>query len=177
MKTRRRSHRGAATSPARRLTGATCRGRPRHHLPAAPKCRHRGSHRRPRATRTWAQARDKQLALPEKIRRWSVPARSPAGRASPGRGVPRPAKLTPPRRSEERLALAISTMVPTAPTPTPCRGAGHERSRRTLRRRRACHRRWILAPPCGACSRYFSGAAEPHTSMSPSSPTGAKDQL
>jgi hypothetical protein len=93
MKTRRRSRRGAATSPARRLSGATCRGRPRHRLPAAPKCRHRGGHRRTRATRMWARARDKQLALPERTSDRSTLAWRPVGRAPPSNREPRPAKL------------------------------------------------------------------------------------
>jgi hypothetical protein len=81
--------------PARRWTGATCRGRPRHRLPAPPKCHHRGSRRRPRTTRMWDRARDKQLTLPERTSGRSALAWRPAGRAPPSRREPRPAKLTP----------------------------------------------------------------------------------
>jgi hypothetical protein len=104
MKTRRRSRRGAVTSPARRLIGATCWGCPRCRLPATPRCRHRVGHRRPRVTRMWARARDKQLALPERTSGRSALAWRPVGRAPPSRREPRPAKLTPPRRSEQRSA-------------------------------------------------------------------------
>jgi hypothetical protein len=115
MKTRRRSHRGAATSPARWLTGATCRGRPRRRLPATPKCRHRGGHRRLRATRMLARARDKQLALLERTSERSALAWRPARRAPPSRREPRPAKLTPRGgRRNDRLPYANFTMAPTA---------------------------------------------------------------
>jgi hypothetical protein len=59
MKIHRRSRRGVATLPARWYIGARCRGRPRRRLPAPQQCRHHGGHRRPRATRMWARARDK----------------------------------------------------------------------------------------------------------------------
>jgi hypothetical protein len=52
--------------PARRSTGAKCQGLPRRRLPAVQKCRRRDSCRRPRATRRWAWAHVKQLALPER---------------------------------------------------------------------------------------------------------------
>jgi hypothetical protein len=94
-KTRRRSRRGAATSLVRRLTGARCRGHTRRRLPARPKCRHRGGHKQPRATRKWGRARDKQLILPERTSGRSALAWRPACQAPPGRRVPRSAKLTP----------------------------------------------------------------------------------
>jgi hypothetical protein len=178
MKTRRRSRRGAATSPARQSTGATCQGRPRRRLPMALKCRHRGVHMRPCVTRMWARARDKQLALPVRTSGQSALAWRPAGQVPPSHREPHPAMLTPRGgRRSGRLAPAIFTMAPTAPTWTPCRGAGRGGSRRTWRRHRAHRRQWSLASPRGACSRYLSGAVEPRTSMFPSSPAGAKDQL
>jgi hypothetical protein len=177
MKIRHRSRRGAVTLPARWLIEVRCRGRPRRRLPAPQRCRHHGDRRRPHVTRMWARARNKQLALPENTSGRSAPARSPAGRAPLGRRVPRPAKLTPRGgRRSGRLPPANSMMVPTAPTPTLCRGAGRGRSRQTLRRRRARRRQWILAPPRGVCSRFLSRAAEPRMFTFPSSPAGAKDQ-
>jgi hypothetical protein len=95
MKIRRRSRRGAVTYPAQRWTRATCRDRPRRHLPAPPKCRHRGSRRRPRVTRMWARAHDMLLALPERTSGRSALAWRPAGRAPPRSRESRPAKLTP----------------------------------------------------------------------------------
>jgi hypothetical protein len=79
------------------------------------------------------------------------------------------------RRSVRRLSASFM-MALTAPTWIPCNGAGHGGSRRTRRRHRACRKRWILARPCGVCSRYLSGAAEPRTFTFPSLPAGAKDQ-
>jgi hypothetical protein len=60
-----------------------------------------------------------------------------------------------------------------APTPTPCRGAGHGGGRRTQRRRQACRWQQTLALPRGVCSRYLSGAAEPQTFTCLLSPAGA----
>jgi hypothetical protein len=51
MRTHHPSLRGAEMLPVRRSTGATCRGRPCHHLPAVLKCRRRAAGRRPNATR------------------------------------------------------------------------------------------------------------------------------
>jgi hypothetical protein len=104
MKTRRWSRRGAVMLPARRWTGAICRGHPRRRLPAPLKCHNRGGRRRPRATRKWARARDKQLALPKRTSDRFALTWRPAGRAPPSRRESCPAKLTPPRRSEERPA-------------------------------------------------------------------------
>jgi hypothetical protein len=134
MKIRRRSRRGAATNPARRWTGATCRGRPRRHFPAPQKCHHRDSRIRPRMIRKWARARVQQLALPERISGRSVLAWCPTGLASPSRRESRPAKLTPRggRRSDQLPSANFST-VPTAPTRTPCRGVGRRQGRRTQR--------------------------------------------
>jgi hypothetical protein len=81
--------------PARWLTGATCQGRPRHCLPVAPKCRHRGSRRWPRATRKWVRARDKQLALPKRTSGRSALVWCPAGRVHLSRREPHPAKRRP----------------------------------------------------------------------------------
>jgi hypothetical protein len=109
-----------------------------------------------------------------------------------GRYAPmwRPAVRAPLRHREPRLAkptlqggrrsgwlrFANPSTVPTAPTRTPCRGAGRERGRHTKRRHRACLRRWIPAPPRVACNRYLSGAAEPQKFTFPSSLAGSKDQ-
>jgi hypothetical protein len=95
MKTRRPSRHGAATSPVRRSIGATCRGRPRRRLPAAPKYHRRDSRWRSRAIRLWARARDKQLALPERTSGRSTTVWRPAGRAPPSHRDPHPAKPTP----------------------------------------------------------------------------------
>jgi hypothetical protein len=106
MKTRRRSRRGAATLPARRWTGGTCRGRPRRRLPTPLKCHLRGGRRQSHATRMWARARDKQLALPDRTSGQSTLVWRPARQAPSSHREPRPAKVTPPppRWSEERLA-------------------------------------------------------------------------
>jgi hypothetical protein len=168
MKTHCQSCRGVAKSPVRRSTGATCWGRPRCCLLVAPKCRHRGGHRRPRATRMWARARDKQLTLPVRTRGQFSLAWRPAGRAPLSHREPHPSMLTPRGgRRRDRLPPANFTMALIAPTRTPCRGIGRGGSRRTRRRHRAHRRQWSLAPPRGACSRYLTGAAEPRTSMFP----------
>jgi hypothetical protein len=156
---------------------ATCRGRPRRRLPAALKCRRRNGRRRPRATRMWARALDKQLALPRRTSGRSALAWCLAGRVPLSRRELRPVKLTPRGgRRSGRLPPANSTMAPTAPTRTPCRGADRRGSRRIRCRHRACCGWWSLAPQHSACSRYLSRAAEPWTSMYPLSPAGAKDQ-
>jgi hypothetical protein len=127
--------------------------------------------------RMWARARDKQLALPRRTSGRSALAWRLAGRVPSSRREPRPAKLTP--RGGRRsgwLLPANSTMAPTTPTQTPCRGTGRGGSRRIQRRHRARHRRWSPPPPRGACNCYLSGAAGPRTSMFPSSPARAKDQ-
>jgi hypothetical protein len=96
----------------------------------------------------------------------------PVGRAPPSRRELRPAKLTPRGgQRSDRLVSPNSSTVPTARTRTPCKGVGRGRGRRT-RRRRACRRRWIPAPPHGACSHYLSGAVEPRMFMFPSSLAG-----
>jgi hypothetical protein len=79
----------------RRLTGATCRGRPRRRLPTALKCCRRGNRRRPRATRLWARACVKQLALHERTCGRSTLVWRPAGRAPLSRRDPHLAKPTP----------------------------------------------------------------------------------
>jgi hypothetical protein len=141
MKTRRLSRCGAATLPVRRLTGVTCRGRPRRCLPAALKCRCRDSRRWPHATGMWARACDKQLALPKRTSGRSVLVWRPAGRAPPSHREPHPAKPTP---REDRwsgwLPPASFTMASTAPTWIPCRGIDREGSRRTQRRHRVRRR-------------------------------------
>jgi hypothetical protein len=145
--------------------------------PCATKCHHRSGRRRPRVTRMWASARDKQLALPERTSGRSARAWRLAGRVPPSHRGPRPAKLTPRggRRSVRRPSTSFS-MAPTTPTRILCRDTGRGRSRRTRRRHRAHCRWWILVPPRGACGHYLSGAVEPRTFMFPSSPAGAKDQ-
>jgi hypothetical protein len=135
MKIRRRSRRGGATLPARRWTGATCRGRPRRRLPAPQKCHHRGGCRRPRATRTWARARDQQLALPDRTSGQFALMWCPVGQAYPSHREPRPTKLTPRgSRRSDRLPSANFSTVRTAPTRTRYRGIGHGRGRWTRRR-------------------------------------------
>jgi hypothetical protein len=163
--------------PVWRWTGGTCRGRPRHRLPVPLKCHLRGGRRRPRATRMWARARDKLLALPERTSGRSALAWRPAKWVPPSRREPHPAKLTPRggRRSVRRSSASFST-APTTPTRIPCKGTGRGRSRRTRRRHRARCRWWILEPPRSACSRYLFGAAEPRTFTFPLSPAGDKDQ-
>jgi hypothetical protein len=123
MKTRCLNHRGAATLPARWSTGATCRGRPRRHLPVALKCHRCDSRRRPRATGLWARARDKQLALPERTSGRPALVRRPVGREPLSRRDPHPAKPTPreDRRSCRPPPASFTTAL-TAPTLTPCRG-------------------------------------------------------
>jgi hypothetical protein len=73
--------------------------------PATPECRCRDSRRQPRATRLWAQAHDKQLALPERSSGWSALVRRPAdGRPSVAEIRTLPSRT--PRRSKERSASA-----------------------------------------------------------------------
>jgi hypothetical protein len=125
----------------------------------------------------WARARDQQLALPERTSGRSALAWRPAGRALLSHKDTRPVKLAPRggRRSDQ-LQSANFSMVPTAPTRTPCRGVNRGRGRRTRRRHQARRSRWIPTPPRDACSRYLSRAAEPWTFMFPSSLARAKDQ-
>jgi hypothetical protein len=165
-------------SPARRSTGATCRGRPRRRLLVAPKCHRHASRRRPCATRPWARTRVSRLAPPEGTSGQSALVRRPAGRARPSHRDLRPAKptLREGRRSGRRPPTS-STMAPTAPTPTPCRGVVRGESRRTRRRRRAHRRRQSQALPRGICSHCLSGAAVPRMFTCPSSPEGAMVQL
>jgi hypothetical protein len=66
-RTRRQSHRGVAMSPARRSTGATCRGHPRHHRLAALKSRRRAGRRQWGATRLWARAHVRQLTIGKRL--------------------------------------------------------------------------------------------------------------
>jgi hypothetical protein len=154
----------------RRSTGATCQGHPRHCLLAALKCRHCASRRRSCVTRPWARACVRRLSPPEKTSGRSALVWRPAGRAPPSRRDPRPAKpiLRESRRSGQRPP-ACSTMAPTAPTPTPCRGVDRGRGHRTRRRRRAHHRWWSQAPPHGVCNHCSSGAVGPQMFTCPSS--------
>jgi hypothetical protein len=132
MNIRHRSRRGAATYPVRRWTGAICRGRPRRRLPTPPKCHHRVGRRRPHATRMWARARDKQLALPERTSGRFALAWRRAVRAPRSYRELRPAKLTPQGgRRSDWLPFANFSTVLTAPTQTPCRGVSRERSQLT----------------------------------------------
>jgi hypothetical protein len=165
MKTRRRSRRGAATCQARRWTGAICRGRPRCRLPVPLKCRHRDGHRRPRATRMWARARDKLPAKPEWTSGWSALTWRPAGRAPPSCREPRLAKLTPPRQSEERSTPVLQLYDGSDRPDSDSLQRRRLRAKSTDSRRcRGCCRRWILAPPRDACSRYLFGVAGPRRS-------------
>jgi uncharacterized low-complexity protein len=68
------SLRGVEMSPARRSTGATCRGRPHRRLPVALKFHRRADHQRPEATRPLAQAHAKWLAPREMISGWPAHA-------------------------------------------------------------------------------------------------------
>jgi hypothetical protein len=70
MKTRCPGLRGVAMWPARRLIGATCRGRPPRRLLAALKCRHRA--RRPDATTPLDRAHAKWFVSRERTSRWST---------------------------------------------------------------------------------------------------------
>jgi hypothetical protein len=177
MRTHHPSRRGVAMSPARRLTGATCRVRPhRHHLTML-KCLRRVGRKRRGATRLWARAHVRRLPLPEWTSGRSAPVRRPAGRALLSRRDLRPVKsvLREGRRSGRRPP-ASSMTARTAPTPTPCRGAGRGGDCRTRRRRQARHQWRSKAPSRGACSRCSSGAAEPWTFMCPLLPAGATVQ-
>jgi hypothetical protein len=103
MRTRRPSRHGAAMSPARRLTGATCRGRHRRRRPVALKCRRRAGHRRLGATRQWARARVRWLPRPRGSADGSLPCGAQRmGASKPQRSAPR--QVDPLRRSEERPA-------------------------------------------------------------------------
>jgi hypothetical protein len=135
MKTHCLSRHGAKMSPVRRSTGATCWGRPPCRLLSMLKCRRCASRRRPCATRPWARARVRRLAPLEKTSGRSALMWHPAGRAPPSHREPRPAKpiLREGRRSGRRPP-AKSTMAPTAPTPTPCRGADRGRGHQIRRR-------------------------------------------
>jgi hypothetical protein len=178
MKTRRLSRRGAATLPVRQLTRATCQGRPRRYLPPAPKCRRRDSRKRPRVIRMWVRAHDKQLALPKRTSGRSILVWRPAGREPPSRREPHLAKPTPREdRRSSRLPPANFTMAQTALTRTPCRGVNHGGKSMDFASTPPRCRWWSLEAPHGIYSRYLSRAAEPRTSMFPSSPVGAKDQL
>jgi hypothetical protein len=145
----------------------------------------------PRTTEVSSSRRPKMAArdnnVDSSLRKAARPAREDQRmvrlRVEPSRtGASRPQSAAPcqadPRGSRRSVQLpsANSTMVSTAPTPTPCRGPDRGRSRRTLRQRRVRRRWWIPVPPRGACSRYLSGAAEPRMFTCPSSPAGAKVQ-
>jgi hypothetical protein len=80
--------------PARRWTGATCRGRPRCRLPAPPKCRHRGG----RARQAAHPAREDQRTVRPRV----VPSRTEASELQ--RAAPRQAD---PLRGSEELTVPI----------------------------------------------------------------------
>jgi hypothetical protein len=168
MKTHRPSRRGAATSPARRSTGATCRGRPRRCLPVVPKCRCLASRRRPCGTRLWARARVRRLTLPKRTSERSALVWRPAGRVPPRHRDPHLARTTlqEGRRSGQRPPNSFS-MALTAPTPNPCRGTNRGGNRRTQRRRRAHCRWWSQVVPRGVCSHCLSGVVGPRCSRVP----------
>jgi hypothetical protein len=123
MRTHCPSRRGVAMLPARRLTGATCRGHPRRRRLAALKCRRRAGRRRPGATRLWARAHVKRLPSFKWTSGRSAPVRRPAGWALSSHRDLRPAKpiLREGRRSDRRPPASSMTAW-TAPTPTHCRG-------------------------------------------------------
>jgi hypothetical protein len=101
MRIRHPSRRGAAMSPVRWSTGATCRGRPRRRRPVVLKCRRRAGHERRSVIRLWARALVRRP--PTQVGQRSVrscTALSETGTPGPLRPVPRQAD--PPRRSEER---------------------------------------------------------------------------
>jgi hypothetical protein len=154
--------------PTRRLTGATCQGRPHCRLLAVQKCRRRNSRKWPCMTRPWARARVRRLAPPERTSGRSALVWRPAGREPPSRRDPRLAKptLREGRRSGRR-PLTSFTMAPTTPTPIPCRGADRGESRRTRRRRRAHRRRQSQALPRGVCSHCLSKSGGPGCSRVP----------
>jgi hypothetical protein len=124
MRIRHPSRRGAVMSPARRSTGATCWGRPRHRRPVALKCRRRTGRERRGTARLWARAHVGRLPLPEWASGRPAPVWHPAGRALPGH---RDLHLAKPILREGRRSdwcpSARSMTVRTTRTPTPCKGA------------------------------------------------------
>jgi hypothetical protein len=168
MRTCRPSRLGAVTSLAWRLTRATCRGRPRHPCPATLNCHRRTGRRRRGATRLWARAHARRLPPSERTSGWSVPVRRPAGRVLPSRGGLRLVKST--LREGRRKGLrppANSTTDRSAPTLTPCRGAGRGGSHRTRRRCRV-RRRWrsLVPPPRHLQSLLIQGDGAPDVHVS-----------
>jgi hypothetical protein len=93
MRTRRPSRLGAVMSLARRLTGATCRGRPRHRHPEALNCHRRAGRERRSTTRLWAQAHVRRLLLHVWACGLPAPVQHPAEQALPSRRDPRPVRL------------------------------------------------------------------------------------
>jgi hypothetical protein len=178
MRIRRPSRRGAAMSPTRRSTGATCRGRPRRRRRVALKCHRRAGYGRRGATRLQARAHVRWLPLPEWASGRPAPVRRPVGRALPSRRDLRSAMPTLREgRRCDRCPSASFMMARTGPTPTPCRGTGRGGGRRIRCRRRACRLQRNCVLPRGACNRCLSEVAEPRISTCPSSLAGAMVQL
>jgi hypothetical protein len=175
MRTRHPSHLGVVTSLVWQLTRATCWGHPHHPCPAALKCRRRTGRGRRGATRPWARAHARWLPPSKRTNGSPVLVRLPVGRVLPSRGDLRLVKptLREGRRKGRRPPVKFMTDQ-SAPTPTPCRGAGRGGDRQTWRRRRPCSQWQNLVLPRGACSRYSSGAVEPQKFTCPLSPAGAK---
>jgi hypothetical protein len=124
-----------------------------------------------------AGSSSRPAARPAREDQWVVrPRMAPSGTGTPELQRAPPRQADPPRRSEERPApVRNSLTAPTAPTQTPCRGAGRGRGRQTRRRLRVRRWRRIPVPLRGACSHCLSGAAEPRMFTFPSSLAGAKD--
>jgi hypothetical protein len=132
MKTRRPSLREVVMCPARRLIGATCRGRPHRRLPATLKCHCRTGHRRPDATRPLARAHAKGFVPHERTSGWSAHVRYLAERVLLSHRDLHAGKLIPREgRRSGRRPPASSMTAPTAPTLTSCRGTGRGGGHRT----------------------------------------------
>jgi hypothetical protein len=158
----RPSHRGTAMSPAPRLTGAICRGRPHLRRFVVPRCHRRAGHGRRGATRLWGRARVWRLPLSEWASGRPTPARRPAGRALPSRQDLCPVRsIALGGQRSVRCPFASSMTVRIAQTLTPCRGADRGGGRQIRCRRRAQCRWQNRASSRGACSLCLSGVAGP----------------
>jgi hypothetical protein len=101
VRIRRPSRRGAAMSPARRSTGATCQGRPHRPRPMALKCRRRAGREAGRDKTVGSSSRPE--TPPTRVGQWSVRSRAaPSGTGTPGPQRPAPRQADLPRRSAER---------------------------------------------------------------------------
>jgi hypothetical protein len=119
----------------------------------------------------------RQAARPAREDQWTVrPRVAPSGTGASESQRSAPRQANPPRRSEERPASACQLYDGSDRPVTPYKGADSGGSRQTRSRRLAHRRRRSKALPHGACSPCLSGAAEPRTSMCPSSPAAATVQ-